>query len=325
MKILITGGAGFIGSHLTEILLRQGDEVFIIDNLSTGRFENISHLVNCPKFHYVIETVLNENVTKRLMDQCEITYHLAATVGVKNIVENPLESLLNNIHGAEIILRLANQDKKKVILSSSSEIYGKSSKVPFSENDDRILGPTTIMRWSYSNSKAVDEYLTLAYWLEKRLPVIIVRLFNTCGPRQTGEYGMVIPRFVKQALLGHPIVIYGDGKQTRCFCDVKDVVEAMITLANHPKTPGEIFNIGSDEEISIEDLAKKIKKLTGSKSSIRHISYDQAYQKDFEDTPRRVSDLTKIKKWIGYTPKVSLDELLLRVIEENNSESKGEK
>lgn len=315
MKVLITGGAGFIGSHLAESLLERGEEVFIIDNLSTGRFENISHLENHPKFHYTIDTVLDEKVTKRFVDQCEVIFHLAAAVGVKNVIDNPLESLLNNIQGAEIILRLANQEKKKVILSSTSEVYGKSSKVPFSEEDDRILGPTTIMRWSYSDSKAVDEYLGLSYWQEKRLPVIIVRLFNTCGPRQTGDYGMVIPRFVKQALLGHPLVIYGDGKQTRCFCDVKDVVEAMIALSHHPKAPGEIFNIGSEEEISIENLARKVKKLTGSKSSIRHIPYEQAYEKGFEDMPRRIPDLTKIKKWIGYSPKVSLDKLLEKVIE----------
>jgi UDP-glucose 4-epimerase len=315
MKVLVTGGAGFIGSHLAEELLDRGEEVYVIDNLSTGKKENIAHLESHPKFHFTIETVLNEKVTKQHVDQCETIYHLAAAVGVKHIVENPLESVLNNIHGAEIILRLANPKKRKVILTSTSEIYGKSSKVPFSEEDDRILGPTTIMRWSYSDSKAIDEYLGLAYWQEKRLPVIIVRLFNTCGPRQSGDYGMVIPRFVKQALQGHPILIFGDGKQTRCFCDVHDIVHAMIDLSRNPDAPGEIFNIGSEEEVSIEELANKVKKLTGSKSLIHHIPYDQAYEKGFEDMPRRVPDLAKIKKWIGYNPKYTLDDLLVRVIE----------
>ena len=319
MKILVTGGAGFIGSHLAELLLARGDEVFVIDNLSTGRFENIAHLENHPKFHYTIESVLNEKVTRGLVDRCDIVFHLAAAVGVKNVIDNPLESVLNNVQGAEIILRLANQRKKKVMLSSTSEIYGKSGKVPFSEEDDRILGPTTIMRWCYSDSKAVDEYLGLAYWQEKRLPVIIVRLFNTCGPRQTGDYWMVIPRFVKQALQGHPILIFGDGLQTRCFCDVQDVVESMIVLANHPKAPGEIFNIGSEEEVSINELAKKVKRLTGSKSSIHHIPYDQAYEEGFEDMQRRVPSLEKIKKFTGYVPATNLDQIIQSVVDYERS------
>jgi len=315
MKILITGGAGFIGSHLSDYLLEQGNEVAILDNLSTGRFTNIAHMVHHERFSYTIDSVLNHKLLEGLVENCDVVYHLAAAVGVKYIIDNPLLALQTNIGGTENVLELANKYKKKVLLTSTSEIYGKSTKVPFHEEDHRLLGSTHISRWSYSASKAIDEFLALAYWREKNLPVVIVRCFNTVGPRQTGEYGMVVPKFVKGALLGHPLTIFGDGKQSRCFTDVADVIEGFTKLMACKKAEGQIFNIGSDEEITIEDLAKKVKKMTGSHSKIEYIKYEDAYEEGFEDMIRRVPDISKIRNTIGFQPRYSLDMILQRVIQ----------
>ena len=315
MKILITGGAGFIGSHLSEKLLSMGHKISVIDNLSTGRFANIRHLLKNENFNYTIDSVLNREVLEKLIAENDLIYHLAAAVGVKYIIDNPLLSLRTNIVGTENVLEFANKYKKKVLITSTSEIYGKSVKVPFKEEDDRLLGSTHISRWSYSSAKAIDEFLALAYYREKRLPVVIVRCFNTVGPRQTGQYGMVLPKFVKNALLNHPLTIYGDGKQSRCFTYVDDVVDGFIKLMGEKKAIGEIFNIGTSEEITIEELAKKIKTKTKSKSKLDYIKYEDAYEEGFEDMRRRVPDLTKIKNLIGYKPRYSLDDILDKVIE----------
>ena len=315
MKILITGGAGFIGSHLSDYLLQNGHEVVIIDNLSTGKFANIAHLTSNDRFRYHIDTILNRAKLEELIEQCDQVYHLAAAVGVKYIIDNPLLALQTNIGGTENVLELANVYKKKVLLTSTSEIYGKSEKVPFSEEDDRLLGSTHISRWGYSASKAIDEFLALAYHREKKLPVVIVRCFNTVGPRQTGQYGMVIPKFVHNALLGHPLTVYGNGKQSRCFTDVADVVGGLVNLMACKKAEGQIFNIGSEEEITIEELAKKVKKLTGSSSKIDFIKYEDAYEAGFEDMIRRMPDITKIKTYIGYKPQYTLEMILQRVIQ----------
>ncbi|MCK4353459.1 GDP-mannose 4,6-dehydratase [candidate division WOR-3 bacterium] len=312
-KVLVTGGAGFIGSHLAEKLLKRGDEITIIDNLSTGSINNISHLMHNPSFDYVIDTIMNQGLMSWLIRKCDIVYHLAAAVGVKLIVEKPIDVIFTNIIGTEIVLRLASKENKKVLITSTSEIYGKSEKIPYSENDDRVLGPTTKSRWSYSSSKAVDEYMALSYFKQKKLDVIITRLFNTIGPKQTGMYGMVIPRFVNQALHNEPITVYGDGKQTRTFCHVKDTIGALIALTQNPKASGEIFNIGSEEEISIKNLAKLVKEITNSKSKIIHIPYDEAYEVGFEDMKHRVPDISKIKKFIGYEPKTNLKEALISI------------
>ncbi|MCI0691670.1 GDP-mannose 4,6-dehydratase [candidate division KSB1 bacterium] len=313
MHVLITGGAGFVGSHLAEALLQRGQHVTIIDDLSTGRMENFAHIRAFPHFRFAIETIMNEAVMDRLVSECDMIYHLASAVGVELIVNRPVEVIERCIMGSEIVLKIANRYKKKVLITSTSEVYGKSSKVPFNEDDDRILGPTTKSRWSYSCSKAIDEFLALAYLKEKGLPVVIVRLFNTVGPRQTGQYGMVVPRFVQAAMRNRPIRVYGDGTQSRCFGYVGDVVNAMIALANHPEAVGQIFNIGSNEEITIMDLARKVKALTGSQSEIVNVPYEEAYEQGFEDMARRVPDLTKIKKLIGYAPKTNLDDIIVRV------------
>ncbi|MDI6784088.1 MAG: GDP-mannose 4,6-dehydratase [bacterium] len=316
MKTLITGGAGFIGSHLTEGLLNTGHQVDIIDDLSTGSMENIQHLVSEPKFKYIIDTIMDIKLMEKLVRKVDVVYHLAASVGVKYVIDNPLKSLETNIKGTEIVLDVANRKgKKMVILASTSEVYGKNDKVPLKEDDDRILGSTYIARWGYSDSKAIDELLAFAYYREKKLPIIIVRFFNICGPRQTGKYGMVLPRFVKSALLNHPITVYGDGNQTRCFCFVGDMVKALLILPHKPQAIGEVFNIGSNEEISIRKLAEKVKKIAKSSSSINFIPYDQAYEKGFEDMRRRVPDISKIRKLVGFKPKVKLDELIKKVIE----------
>lgn len=314
MNILITGGAGFIGSHLTESLLSEGHKIKVIDNLSTGRFSNIAHLQDNPNFKYVIGTILDRNLMENLISECDIIYHLAAAVGVKYIIDNPLLSLQTNIMGTEYVLEYANKYKKKVLVASTSEIYGKSDKIPFREEDDRVLGSTSISRWGYSCSKAIDEFIALAYYREKKLPVVIVRLFNTVGPRQSGQYGMVIPKFVKAALLGHPLMIFGDGKQSRCFTDVSDVVWGLKALMNEPKAEGQIFNIGNTEEITIEDLAVKVKAVTNSNSKIEYIPYEDAYEEGFEDMRRRMPDLTKINKITGYAPKINLETILERVV-----------
>ncbi|MCM8782058.1 MAG: GDP-mannose 4,6-dehydratase [Candidatus Omnitrophica bacterium] len=316
MEILITGGAGFIGSHLAEELLKdKTNEVYIIDNLSTGKLENINHLIENPRFHYVIDTILNEEVVDKLIAECKNVYHLAAAVGVKLIMDKPLATIETNVKGTEVVLRIANKYKRKVLIASSSEIYGNHIQHILKEDDNRVFGPVKKWRWAYASSKTIDEYMALAYYIEKKLPVIIVRLFNTVGPRQTAAYGMVIPNFVESALLGKPITVYGDGKQTRSFTYVKDVVRAMIDLMGRPRAVGDVFNIGSGNEISINELAKKIKKLANSNSKIVHISYEKAYGKGFDDMKRRTPDISKIKRLIGYKPKTSLDEIIQEVIE----------
>jgi len=315
MKILITGGAGFIGSHLAEKLLMEGNQVHIIDNLSTGRLENIEAFKDHPKFSYTIGTILNRELMDKLMTKCDQVYHLAAAVGVKYIIENPLLSLKTNIVGTDNVLELANKYKVKVLITSTSEIYGKSEKVPFGENDDRLLGSTQISRWGYSCSKAIDEFMALAFFREKKLPVVIVRCFNTVGPRQTGQYGMVVPKFIKAALLDQPIVIYGNGKQSRCFADVSDVVDAFLKLMNSKNCEGEVFNVGTTESISIEDLALKVKTMCASKSKIEYMSYEDAFEEGFEDMMHRMPDLSKIKEFIGYEPQYKLDDIITRMIE----------
>jgi UDP-glucose 4-epimerase len=315
MRVLITGGAGFIGSHLSDALLERGDEVFIIDNLSTGSIDNVVHLKGHPRFHYTIDTVTNEPVLAELIDRCDIVVHLAAAVGVKLIVEQPVHTIETNVHGTEVVLKLANKKKKLVLIASTSEVYGKSTDVPFKEDADLVLGGTTKQRWAYACSKMIDEFLALAYWKERKLPVIVVRLFNTVGPRQTGQYGMVIPNFVRQALAGQPITVFGEGTQSRSFTYVGDVVRAMVALINEPRAIGQVFNIGNGNEITIGDLAAKVKTMTGSTSEIVTIPYDQAYEAGFEDMPRRVPDISRIRELIGYAPTVELDETLSRVIE----------
>jgi UDP-glucose 4-epimerase len=314
MKVLITGGAGFIGSHLAEALLGRGDEVFILDNLSTGAIDNIEHLKANKLFHYTIDSVINEPVAAELIDRADVVFHLAAAVGVRLIVESPVNTIETNVHGTEMVLKLANKKKKKVLVASTSEVYGKSNTVPFREDADLVMGPTSKGRWSYACSKAIDEFLALAYHKEKRLPVVIFRLFNTVGPRQTGRYGMVIPNFVKQALLGHPLTVFGDGSQSRSFTYVSDVIGVLLKLADHPGAVGEVYNIGNGREITILELAKKVKQRTGSKSEIQLVPYEQAYEEGFEDMHRRVPDIAKLAALTGYEPKVHLDEILDHVI-----------
>ncbi len=315
MKLLITGGAGFVGSHLAEALLERGDEVYVLDDLSTGSIENIEHLKGAKGFHYTIDTVMNEPSTAELVDRVEVVVHLAAAVGVRLIVESPVHTIETNVHGTETVLKLANKKKKRVLLASTSEVYGKSTEVPFREDADLVMGATTKGRWSYACSKAIDEFLALAYYKEKKLPVTVVRLFNTVGPRQTGRYGMVIPSFVRQALAGAPITVFGDGSQRRCFTDVSDVVRALLGLIDHPDAVGQVFNVGSQQEISILDLAKKVKEKAKSASEIEFVPYDKAYEEGFEDMPRRIPDTTKLEKLLGFRPKVGLDRILERVIE----------
>jgi len=315
LRILITGGAGFIGSHLSDAYLQRGDEVFIIDDLSTGSIENIRHLKDHPRFHYTIESVNNQPVTAELVDQCDVIFHLAAAVGVKLIVESPVRTIETNVHGTEVVLSLANKKKKKVLIASTSEVYGLSTEVPFREDGNLVMGATTKGRWSYACSKAIDEFLALAYWREKKLPTIVVRLFNTVGPRQTGQYGMVIPTFVKQALSGRPITVFGDGKQSRCFGYVGDVVGALMKLMDDENAVGEVFNIGSNQEISIMDLARKVKELTNSESEIVLVPYDEAYEEGFEDMPRRIPDISKVSAQVGFRPEMSLEGILKSVIE----------
>jgi len=314
MKSLITGGAGFIGSHLAEELLRRGEEVYVIDNLSTGRLENIRHLAANPHFHITIETILDEKIVEELVSRCEVVFHLAAAVGVRLIIEKPVDTIETNILGTEIVLKAANKFKRKVILTSTSEVYGKNSKIPFREDDDSVFGPTTKSRWSYACSKAIDEFLALAYFHEKKLPVVIARLFNTIGPRQTGMYGMVVPSFVQQALLSHPITVFEDGKQSRSFTYVTDVVSALTGLSEHPGAVGEVFNVGNGREITINQLARLVRRMTNSRSKIVHIPYEKAFEKGFEDMKRRVPDISKLNHLIGYKPKVGLEESLERII-----------
>ena len=315
MRVLITGGAGFVGSHLAEALLERGDEVFILDNLSTGSIDNVVHLKQNPRFHYTIDSVSNEPVLAELIDRSDIVVHLAAAVGVKLIVEQPVHTIETNVHGTEVVLKHANKKKKLVLIASTSEVYGKSADVPFREDADLVLGPTVKHRWAYACSKMIDEFLALAYWKERKLPVIVVRLFNTVGPRQTGQYGMVVPNFVRQALAGHPITVFGDGTQSRSFTYVGDVVRAMVALIDEPRAVGQVFNIGNGNEITIRELAEKVKKMTGSSSEIVTVPYERAYEAGFEDMPRRVPDIGRIQALVGYRPTVDLDETLTRVIE----------
>ena len=315
MRVLITGGAGFIGSHLAEAYLHRGDDVWVLDDLSTGGIQNIEHLKAHPHFHYVVDTVMNLPVLAECVDRCDIVVHLAAAVGVRLIVESPVNTIETNIKGTENVLMLANKKKKKVLIASTSEVYGKSGRVPFREDDDLVLGPTIKGRWSYACSKAIDEFLSIAYWKEKRLPIVIARLFNTVGPRQTGRYGMVIPTFVRQALSGRPLTVFGDGTQSRSFTYVSDVVGAVLKLMDSEGTVGQVYNIGNGKEITILDLAKLVKEMTGSGSEIVLVPYDQAYEEGFEDMPRRVPDISKIRAAIGYEPTLGIREILKKVVE----------
>jgi UDP-glucose 4-epimerase len=315
LKILITGGAGFIGSYLSEAYLSRGDEVYVIDDLSTGSLANIQSFAHNPRFHFVNDTILNREIMIELTGICDVVAHLAAAVGVKLIIDEPLTSIHTNIVGTEIVLELANKFRKRTFLASTSEVYGRNSQVPLGETDARIYGPTHLARWSYAATKAMDEFLAFAYHRTKQLPIIIARFFNTVGPRQTGRYGMVIPRFVGQALRNEPITVYGDGNQTRSFTYVEDVVRGVLGLIDEPKAVGEIFNIGGEHEISMNDLAARIKSLTNSASPIQHIPYDEAYQEGFEDMERRVPDISKIAKLIGYKNSHDLDDILARVVE----------
>lgn len=314
MKILITGGAGFIGSHLADSFIARGDHVDIIDDLSTGSIENIAHLKAHSHFRYTIDSVENQPLLAELIDRCDVICHLAAAVGVKLVVESPVRTIETNIRGTELVLAIANKKKKKVLLTSTSEVYGLSEQVPFREDGNLVMGATTKGRWSYACSKAIDEFLALAYWREKGLPTVIVRLFNTVGPRQTGRYGMVVPTFVKQALSGRPITIYGDGAQTRCFGYVGDVVGALAKLADHPDAVGQVFNIGSNEETSILAVAERVKRLAESKSEIVFVPYKEAYAEGFEDMPRRIPDIGKVGRLIGFKPTMNLDGILREVI-----------
>jgi UDP-glucose 4-epimerase len=315
MKHLITGGAGFIGSHLAEKLLEDGHHVYIIDDLSTGSIKNIQHLKSNPRFHYTIDTIMKEPLIAELIDLVDIIFHLAASVGVMLIVKQPVNTIELNILGTEIVLKHSAKKQKPVLIASTSEVYGKSNHVPFSEDDCVVLGPTTKSRWSYACSKMIDEFLALAYFREKNLPTVITRIFNTVGPRQTGRYGMVIPRFVQQALNNQPITVFGTGKQTRCFAYVKDVVDGLVKLINHPKAYGQIFNIGDDEEISIEQLAFKVRDKINPQLEIKYIPYEQAYEEGFDDLQKRVPDLTKIRKLIDYKKSKNIDQILDEVIQ----------
>ena len=315
MKFLITGGAGFIGSHLAESLLAEGHRVHVLDDLSTGSIENVRHLKEEARFGYTIDTCANARVVAELVDEADIVYHLAAAVGVDLIIESPVRTIETNVHCTEVVLAQASKKKKPVLIASTSEVYGKSTAFPFHEDGDLVLGSTITGRWSYACSKAIDEFLALAYWKERKLPTVVVRLFNTVGPRQTGRYGMVVPTFVQQALSGRPIRVHGDGSQTRCFCHVDDVVQALVDVMGVGEAAyGEVFNIGSQEEISILALADRVREMTGSDSEIHQIPYEEAYEAGFEDMPRRYPDIAKIDRAIGWSPTSLLDDILGDVI-----------
>jgi UDP-glucose 4-epimerase len=313
-RSLITGGAGFIGSHLAEALLAQGQRVVAIDDLSTGRLDNIAHLLAHPQFQFIHETIRNDDVMDRLAGDCDVIYHLAAAIGVELIIKDPVHTIETNVFGTEMVLRLARRYHRKVLLASTSEVYGKSGDLPFREEADRVMGATTRSRWSYAESKALDEFLALAYYKQFHVPIVICRFFNTVGPRQTGTYGMVIPRLVKQAVADQPLTVYGDGQQTRCFCNVKDAVRAVVALSQEPRALGEIFNIGSSDEITILALAQRIVQRARSRSEIQLIPYDQAYESGFEDMRRRVPSTEKINALVGWQPAISLDQTLDEVI-----------
>ncbi len=313
MRYLITGGAGFIGSHLAERLLARGDRVVLLDNLSTGSMDNIRHLKASERMEYHLDNIENRQLLAELVDDADVVVHLAAAVGVKLIVESPVRTIETNVNGTQMILEAACKKRKLVLTASTSEVYGKNTNVPFREDADLVLGPTTKGRWSYAASKALDEFLALSYWKEKKLPVVVVRLFNTVGPRQTGRYGMVLPNFVKSALDNAPISVYGNGKQSRCFCDVLDTVEGLVRLMDTERAVGEVVNLGNTEEISIEGLALKVKERTGSTSSIVYVPYDKAYEPGFEDMMRRVPSVEKLHALTGFRPLTSLDEIIDRV------------
>lgn len=321
MRVLITGGAGFIGSYLAERHLERGDEVYIIDDLSTGSMENILAIKDHPKFHYYLDSVTNEQLAAELVDLCDEIYHLAAAVGVKLIVESPVRTIETNIRGTDVILRHAAKKKKRVLITSTSEVYGKQTTVPFREDFDLVMGPTNTGRWSYACSKAIDEFLAIAYWKERQIPTVVVRLFNTVGPKQTGRYGMVIPNFVRQALRNEDITVFGDGSQTRCFVHVDDVVGALMAVIAHPDANGEVYNIGNSEEVTILQLAEKIRAMTGSSSKIVMVPYEKAYEPGFEDMLRRQPDLSKIRGLIGYEPTRHLDDILRSIIEFHRTNS----
>ena len=314
MKVLITGGAGFIGSHLCEKLIAQGDRVTVIDDLSTGKYENIGHLERNGNFRLVIDTILNAPLMEELVKEVDVVYHLASAVGVNLIIEQPVKTIETIMGGTDVVLSAARRYRRRVLITSTSEVYGKGIKVPFSEDDDTVQGATSIRRWAYANAKAMDEFLAFAHWHETRLPVICVRLFNTVGPRQTGQYGMVVPRFVRQAMKGEPITVFGDGEQSRCFCHVYDAVEALIKLMACDEVLGKVVNVGNPEEVTMNQLAQRVKEVTGSASEIRHIPYEVAYAEGFEDMRRRVPDITRVKGLIGFEPQRSLDVILRDVI-----------
>ena len=315
MRYLVTGGAGFIGSHLCERLLSDGHEVLALDDLSTGRFDNVAHLEDRPGFDLRVASVTDPGIVERCVIDCNAVFHLASAVGVRLVVDDPVGTIETIVNGTDTLLSSCARYRRPVLLTSTSEVYGKSERVPFREGDDVVLGPTTTRRWAYAGAKMLDEFLALAHWHKSRLPVVVVRLFNTVGPRQTGRYGMVIPRFIAQGVLGEPITVYGDGRQSRCFAHVHDVVEALVPLIHHPEARGQVFNVGNDEEISILELAGRIRELTGSKSPIRTVPYDEAYTSGFEDMNRRVPCLDKVARLLGYRPTRDLDQILRDVLD----------
>ncbi len=321
MRYLVTGGAGFIGSHLSEALLAEGHEVFAIDDLSTGSIENVHPLKSNPRFHLTVDTIFNAPLTAEIIDYADVVIHLAASVGVFQIVESPVRTIETNIRGTESVLNNAAKKKKPVLVASTSEVYGKASKVPFSEDDDCVIGPSSRSRWAYAASKLVDEFLAISYFKEKKLPTVVVRLFNTVGPRQTGRYGMVLPRFVRQALDGGPLTVFGDGKQSRCFADVSDVVGALLKLSREPRAFGQVFNVGCDREITIEALARMVRDRANPKAAIEYVPYDRAYEAGFEDMRRRVPDLRKVAALVGYRPTVGIERIVERVIEHERAKA----
>jgi len=323
VKVFITGGAGFIGSHLAERLLADGAHVMVLDDLSTGAMANIDHLVDHKRFTHRIGSVIDAPLVAEFVDRCDITVHLAAAVGVRLIVEQPVHTIETNVHGTEVVLDAVAKKRKRVLLASSSEVYGKSQSVPFSEEDDLVMGPTTHSRWSYACSKALDEWLGLAYHREKGVPVTVARFFNVVGPRQTGSYGMVLPTLAGQAVAGRPITVYGSGEQSRCFAHVRDVVEAVLALLHEPSAIGEVFNVGSDSEVTINELAAKVREAADSDSPIVHIPYDEAYAEGFEDMDRRVPDLSKLARAIGFKPSTPLEEIIADVVAEQRAALQG--
>jgi UDP-glucose 4-epimerase len=325
MRALVTGGAGFIGSHLSERLLELGHEVMIVDDLSTGSMANLASIKDHPRFEYHIDSIFNRRLMAELVDLADVIFHLAAAVGVKRIVESPVQTIATNIGGAEVLLEMAAKKRKRVVVTSTSEVYGKSTKLPFSEDDDLVLGPTCHSRWSYACSKAIDEFLALAYHREHKLPVTVFRLFNTTGPRQTGHYGMVVPTFVSQALNGGPITVFGTGRQTRCFSHVDDIVSGILAGVHSDKTVGEVFNLGGTEEVTIEELAHRIKAATSSDNPIVYVPYSKAYEKGFEDMARRVPDIRKAQTWFGFQHTKSLDQIISSVVEHVRSQGAGQK